>query len=128
MYLTAAWAAWRYSGNVTGPDSRFSRPTVIGVPVALFGVPSAADASGVGVLLAEPLDVAALLSSLLLPHAASSAADAASVANALVFTDGLLRGWVMRRPRRLRRGSWSGGGRGGCAGRPPCLPGRAGHG
>src|SRR3954469_24223428 len=108
MYLTAASAAWRYSGKVTGPLSRLSRPTVIGEPVALFAVPRAADASCVGVLLALLLDVAAFLSSLLLPHAASNAADAASVANALVFTGRLLRGMVMRRSRRRRRGSWSG--------------------
>src|SRR3954466_2077304 len=45
MYLTAASAAWRYSGNVTGPVSRFSRPRVIGEPVAFFGVPSGSAAA-----------------------------------------------------------------------------------
>src|SRR5689334_8440694 len=49
MYLTAVSAAWRYSGKVTGPDSRLSSPRVIGVPVAFFGVPSAAEVSGVDV-------------------------------------------------------------------------------
>src|SRR4051794_31346517 len=53
MYLTAASAAWRYSGNVTGPDSRLSRPTTIGSPLAFLGVPSAAEASGVDVLEAD---------------------------------------------------------------------------
>src|SRR5215213_3190130 len=50
MYATAASAAWRYSGKVTGPDSRLSRPTTMGSPVALFSVPSAAPASGVAAL------------------------------------------------------------------------------
>src|SRR6476469_5142880 len=108
MYLTAASAAWRYSGNVTGPLSRLISPTVIGEPLALFAVPSAADASCVAVLVAlAELSLAALLSSP--PHAARSVAVAASVANAavrcLVFTGRLLRLGVMRGPRRHRRGS-----------------------
>src|SRR5881628_3845698 len=53
MYFTAVSAAWRYSGNVTGPDSMLSRPSVMGLPVAFLGVPSAADASGVEALDAE---------------------------------------------------------------------------
>src|ERR1700759_2570043 len=55
MYLTASSAAWRYSGNVTGPDSRLSSPSVIGVPDAAFGVPRAAEGSAVLAALAfEP--------------------------------------------------------------------------
>src|SRR3954452_12039605 len=128
MYLTAASAAWRYSGNVTGPVSRLSRPTVIGEPVALLSVPSAADASCAGVLAAlAELSLAALSSSP--PHAASNAAAAASVANALVFTGRLLRwGLVMRWPRLRRRGSWSGGDRAGRGGRRRRLRARAGRG
>ena len=46
MYLTASSAAWRYSGKVTAPVSSLIRPTLIGEPVAAFGVPrAAADAS-----------------------------------------------------------------------------------
>src|SRR6478735_4856555 len=57
MYLTAISAAWRYSGKVTGPASRFSRPSVIGVPDAALGVPSASLAAGVAaVVLAFELD------------------------------------------------------------------------
>src|SRR3954469_17094640 len=58
MYLTAASAAWRYSGKVTGPDSMLSRPSVIGVPVAFLGVPSADDVSGVDAA-ADGVDFAA---------------------------------------------------------------------
>src|SRR6188472_832305 len=98
MYLTAASAAWRYSGKVTGPDSRFSSPSVTADPVAFFGVPSAAAllcddepplwAVGVAVLL-EPL------SSLEPQPAATSmpAATAAAAARARVllsFTGSLL--------------------------------------
>src|SRR3954453_15628213 len=57
MYLTAASAAWRYSGKVTGPASRLRRPTVIGSPVAFLGVPSAAAASGVALVLVEELSL-----------------------------------------------------------------------
>src|SRR6478752_2941809 len=51
MYLTAISAAWRYSGKVTGPASRFSSPSVIGVPDAALGVPSASLAAGVAAVV-----------------------------------------------------------------------------
>src|SRR4051812_49318120 len=77
MYLTAASAAWRYSGKVTGPDSRLSRPTVIGLPLVLFSLPSAADESGVAAaadLLAFDDDESSP------PHAATRRAQVASAA------------------------------------------------
>src|SRR3954452_6203452 len=132
MYLTAASAAWRYSGKVTGPDSRFSSPTVIGVPVAAFGAPSAADVSCAGVLVAFAALVSSDFDDESPPQAARSVAAAASVANAavrcLVFTGRLLLWMVMRGPRRRRRGSWSAGGRAGRAARPPRPQARAGRG
>src|ERR1700743_3174603 len=88
MYLTAVSAAWRYSGKVTGPDSRLSRPTVIGVPVALLGVPRAALGSGVAVLVAfAALPLLGVLleeDELLLPQAATNAALAASEATTAI--------------------------------------------
>src|SRR3954470_3023250 len=99
MYLTAASAAWRYSGKVTGPDSRLSRPSVIGVPVACFSVPSAAARSGVaaaagGVL---PAFVADELSSLE-PRPATSAPVAAMATKGahffVTFTSSLLDSYV----------------------------------
>src|SRR5438045_401900 len=49
MYLTAASAAWRYSGNVTGPLSMLSRPRTIGAPDAFLGVPRASAAGAAAV-------------------------------------------------------------------------------
>src|SRR6187200_1906284 len=83
MYLAAASAAWRYSGNVTGPDSRLSRPRVTGVPVAFLAVPSAAARSGAALVdfdddAVVELELAAasllLLSLLLLPQPAAAKA------------------------------------------------------
>src|SRR3954454_13031239 len=80
MYFTAASAAWRYSGKVTGPDSRLSRPTVIGLPVALFSVPSAADASGVEVAAADESLFDAFDDESSPPQAATKSAHAADAA------------------------------------------------
>src|SRR4051812_29501619 len=110
MYLTAASAAWRYSGKVTGPDSRLSRPTVIGLPVALFSVPSAEDASGVAVAVAL---LAFDDESSSPPHAETRRAHAAIAARMpiqclVTFMSLLIRLTVRRSPgRRLRRGSWN---------------------
>src|SRR5436190_13364338 len=49
MYLTAASAAWRYSGNVTGPLSILSKPRTIGAPDAFLGVPRASAAGAAAV-------------------------------------------------------------------------------
>src|SRR3954463_11439336 len=130
MYLTAASAAWRYSGNVTGPDSRFSRPSVIGVPVAFFAVPST-DVSAVGVLvepeLAAPFDEDELLP--LEPHPAASAATATSAATFVVtFNVVLLMVMVRARPPRPRPGSSSARGHAGRAARRPRPPARAARG
>src|SRR3954471_8212144 len=131
MYLTAASAAWRYSGNVTGPDSMLSRPTTIGSPLAFLGVPSAAEASGVDVLEADlslPDD-----EELSLPQPAANAPITATatmvVANFLVtFMSLLIVRLVRRSPRRLRPGSWMAGGRAARAGPWPRPPARAGRG
>src|SRR3954447_9848634 len=113
MYLTAASAAWRYSGKVTGPDSMLTRPTVIGLPVAFFGVPRAAEVSGV----ADADDFVLLLSDdleLLLPHPAPNRLAATATARAgahllVTFTclSPLPCGVVVRGPRSgpPRRGS-----------------------
>src|SRR3954449_3838936 len=79
-YFPVASAAWRYSGKVTGPDSRLSRPTVIGLPVALFSVPSAADASGVDVAAADESSLLAFDDESSPPHAAKARAHAANAA------------------------------------------------
>src|SRR3954469_7709866 len=131
MYLNAASAAWRYSGNVKGPDSMLSRPTTTGSPLAFFGVPSAAEASGVDVLEAdlslsddeEPS----------LPQPAAKAPITATatmlVAHFLVTFMSLLMGWLVRRsPRRLRPDSWIAGGRAARAGPWRRLRARAGRG
>src|SRR4051794_39803448 len=84
MYLTATSAAWRYSGNVTGPDSMFSRPRTTGAPVAFLGVPSAEDVGAAACV--DDAAVAALPSfepESLLPQAAS-ATEPASTATAVV--------------------------------------------
>ncbi len=78
MYLIATWAAWRYSGNVTGPDSRFSSPSVTGEPVAFLGEPSTA-ALGCDEPLPE-LDDVVEPELLLLPQPATSAPAAATEA------------------------------------------------
>ncbi|MCW2985603.1 MAG: hypothetical protein JWR63_3173 [Conexibacter sp.] len=83
MYLTAASAACRYSGNVTGPDSRFSSPRTIGVPLAFLGVPSASAAGAVAA--AVVFGVAAVLAEsllLLLPQPAAAAAASESARSA----------------------------------------------
>src|SRR4051812_48961675 len=99
MYLTAASAACRYSGKVTGPDSRLSRPTVIGLPVALFSLPSAAEASGVAV--ADESSLLAFGDESSPPHAATRRAHAATAARMpiqfLVTFMSLLTGVVVRR-------------------------------
>src|SRR4051794_33735834 len=84
MYDTAAFAAWLYSGNVTGPDSRFSRPTVIGAPVALLSVPSAAAASGVAALGALVLCLVAVDDGSSPPQPASRPTAARHAAQVLV--------------------------------------------
>src|SRR6478609_7923258 len=133
MYLTASSAAWRYSGKVTAPVSSLMRPTLIGVPVAAFGVPSADDVSAwVEVVDAAELDEDDLL---LLPHPAASnpAATSAVIAPAQCLVafmwissgGGGVRRWPERRP---RRGSWTAGGRADHAGRRPCPRARAGRG
>src|SRR6185436_5890207 len=131
MYLTAASAAWRYSGKVTGPDSRLSRPTLIGVPVALFSVPNAADASGVAVA-ADELSLLAFDDELSSPpHAETRRAHAASAARMpiqclVTFMSLLIRLTVRRSPgRRLRRDSWNAAGHAGRAGPSPRLRARA---
>src|SRR6476661_8660671 len=101
MYLTASSAAWRYSGKVTAPVSSLMRPTLIGVPVAAFGVPSADDVSA----WVEAVDAAELL---LLPHPAASnpAATSAVIAPAQCLVafmwissgGGGVRRWPERRP------------------------------
>src|SRR3954471_9698246 len=88
MYLTASSAAWRYSGNVTGPDSRLSRPSTIGSPLACFVAPSAADASAVAVLLALFEDDGLSLP----PHPATSTLATAAAIHSLVTFTGL--SWV----------------------------------
>src|SRR4051794_4327887 len=76
MYLTAASAAWRYSGKVTGPVSSLIRPTVIGAPDACFGVPSGSAAAAVVVEEDVPVDFEVELDdlSLLLPQPAATTA------------------------------------------------------
>src|SRR4051794_12936409 len=130
MYLTASSAAWRYSGNVTGPVSRLIRPTLIGEPLAAFGEPSAADVSG-GLDVVEALELDEDDESLL-PHPAASspAATSAVIAPAQFLVTFMWissgGGWVRRWPElRPRRGSWTAGGRADRAGRRPCLPARA---
>src|SRR4051794_17081322 len=115
MYATAASAAWRYSGNVTGPDSRLIRPTTSGSPEAFFSVPSAAAASGVA-----SLDAALSLlldDELSLPQPVANTPAAATTAMhtahwLLSFMSLLIGvGFIRRSPRRLRPGSWIAGGR-----------------
>src|SRR3954452_14192003 len=131
MYLTAASAAWRYSGNVTGPDSRLSRPTTIGSPLAFFSVPSAEEASAVEVLEADlSLSDDEELS---LPQPAANAPITATatmlVAHFLVtFMSLLMVRLVRRSPRRLRPGSWIAGGRAARAGPSRRVRARAGRG
>src|SRR3954470_19625135 len=122
MYCTAALAATLYSGNVTGPDSRLSRPTLSGEPVALFSVPRAAARSGVAVaagcesfLLADP----ELLSPE--PHPASSAAAPRHAVQYVQVLIVLLMWWSRRR----RRDSWSAGACAARAVRRPHLRARA---
>src|SRR3954447_20896664 len=131
MYSTAASAAWRYSGKVTGPDSRLSRPTTIGSPLAFFSVPRAADASGVAAVEAVELVLPeADEESSSPPQPANSAPAAATAAKHavqfLVIVMFLLIGcWVRRSPRRRRPGSWNAGGRAGRGGPRPGLRARA---
>src|SRR4051812_7487986 len=108
MYFTAASAAWRYSGNVTGPLSILSRPKVIGAPDAFLGVPSASAAGAAAVV--DAVDFAAeleVLLSLLLPQPATTTATM----RANTMTSGRRSDFtvasflVMRRPR--RRGNWT---------------------
>src|SRR3954453_4654048 len=84
MYLTATSAAWRYSGNVTGPDSRFRRPRTIGSPLAFLGVPSASAAGAAACGSAPDVVLAAAesdeLSSLPQPVAAAAASESAKSA------------------------------------------------
>src|SRR4051812_5876101 len=91
MYLTASSAAWRYSGKVTGPDSRLSRPSTTSSPLAFFSVPSAAAAPGVAVLFAllEFDEVDGLSSP---PHPTTSMPATAAAIHSLVTFTGL--SWV----------------------------------
>src|SRR3954465_15890032 len=85
MYLTASSAAWRNSGNVTGPDSRLSRPSTIGSPLACFWAPGAAGASAGAVLLALFEDDRLSLP----PHPATSTLATAAAIHSLVTFTGL---------------------------------------
>src|SRR3954452_14116244 len=104
MNLTAASAAWRYSGNVTGPDSVVGRPTTRGSPLAFFGVPSAAEASGVDVLEADLSLSDDEEPSLPQPAAKAPITSTATmlVAHFLVtFMSLLMGGWFAHSPRRF---------------------------
>src|SRR4051794_4975137 len=136
MYLTAASAAWRYSGNVTGPDSMLSRPKTSGSPEAFFGVPRAAPASGVAadaVVLDDDDDDEEDDDDLSFPpHPATSrpvAARATKLPIQLLLTRMVLLIGVMsvrRSPRpRLRPGSWNAADPGGRADRRRPPGGRA---
>src|SRR3954447_10295717 len=107
MYFTAASAAWRYSGNVTGPLSRFSSPSVIGAPAAFLGVPSASaagaaaveDDAGLAVVLDE-------LSSLLPQPAATTATMRANTMTSGRRSDFTVASFLVKR-RQRRRGNWT---------------------
>src|SRR4051795_4280184 len=80
MYFTAASAAWRYSGTLPGSVSGFGSPPGVGLPVALFSVPSAADASGVEVAAADESLFDAFDDESSPPQAATKSAHAADAA------------------------------------------------
>src|SRR3954453_21698966 len=150
MYLAATSAAWRYSGNVTGPDSRLSSPRTSGSPVAFLAVPSAALRSAAedvddDLVVADDEALDVVVSLLLLPHPAAVrapvSARAVSPAAHLELIDMLCTSPLAPRPtaggrpalladrgRPRRPGSWTATGRAGRAAHPSCPRAPAGRG